>query len=214
MESGSVQTGDTVEFFPSGKRNVIASIEEFHAPERLEAACDEAVGFTLQEQIYVRPGELMVKTGEPPPLVARRFKANIFWMGKRPLEKGKTYKIKLGSARATLRLVEVLETIDALSLQGTEKKQRVERHDVAECVFEAGQPLAFDRVSDIEPTGRFVIVDEYDIAGGGIIRGKMDEQAPDKGEQRFIAVLTGVGDEDLRDLTARFPQAQLHVIPG
>ena len=35
--------------------------------------------------------------------------------------------------------------------------------------FETLKPIAFDLVSDIAPTGRFVLVDNYEIAGGGII---------------------------------------------
>jgi len=40
---------------------------------------------------------------------------------------------------------------------------------VAECILETTRPLAFDLFSEIEATGRFVIVDHYEIAGGGII---------------------------------------------
>jgi bifunctional enzyme CysN/CysC len=40
---------------------------------------------------------------------------------------------------------------------------------VADLVLETRQPIAFDRISEGEATGRFVIVDGYDIAGGGII---------------------------------------------
>ena len=43
------------------------------------------------------------------------------------------------------------------------------RHDVADLILETRQPIAFDAIADNESTGRFVIVDGYDIAGGGII---------------------------------------------
>jgi len=45
----------------------------------------------------------------------------------------------------------------------------VGRHDVADLILETRQPIAFDAIADSEATGRFVIVDGYDIAGGGII---------------------------------------------
>jgi bifunctional enzyme CysN/CysC len=53
----------------------------------------------------------------------------------------------------------------------------VERHDVAEIILEARQAIAFDTISAGEATGRFVIVDGYDIAGGGIItQAEKDDQ--------------------------------------
>ena len=40
---------------------------------------------------------------------------------------------------------------------------------MADLVLETRQPIAFDLTADSEATGRFVIVDGYDVAGGGII---------------------------------------------
>ena len=45
----------------------------------------------------------------------------------------------------------------------------INRHDVADLILETRQPIAFDTITDNDSTGRFVIVDGYDIAGGGII---------------------------------------------
>src|SRR4029077_8348753 len=47
----------------------------------------------------------------------------------------------------------------------------INRHDVADLVLETRQPIAFDTITESQATGRFVIVDGYDIAGGGIITG-------------------------------------------
>jgi bifunctional enzyme CysN/CysC len=48
-------------------------------------------------------------------------------------------------------------------------KEEVERHDVAEVIFRADKAIAFDLATDIDITSRFVIVDQFEIAGGGII---------------------------------------------
>ena len=45
----------------------------------------------------------------------------------------------------------------------------VGRHEVGELSIRTKKPVAFDTVSDIVPTGRFVIVDGFDVSGGGII---------------------------------------------
>jgi bifunctional enzyme CysN/CysC len=169
IESGRVAVGDEVTFLPSDKRSAIRSIEQFNHPPQSTACAGDAIGFTLREQIYLKPGELMVKSAEPAPQVSNRIKANIFWMGKAPLIKGKHYKLKLATTRIGVKVAEIKSVIDASELQSIKGKQQVDRHDVAEIILETDKPIAFDPVSDIEGTGRFVIVDNYEIAGGGIV---------------------------------------------
>jgi len=167
--SGSISSGDEVIFLPSQKRSVIKSIEGFNIAPKTTAYADEATGMTLTTQIYIKPGELMVKAGDKQPVVSSRFKVNIFWVGKAPLIKNKNYKLKIGTMRIAVKLVEILSIIDAAELNIDTFKDQVERHDVAECILETAKPIAFDPVSEFELTGRFVIVDNYEISGGGII---------------------------------------------
>lgn len=167
--SGSISSGDAVVFLPSQKRSVIKSIEGFNTAPKSTVYADEATGMTLTTQIYIKPGELMVKASEKQPIVSSRFKVNIFWVGKAPLIKNKNYKLKIGTMRIAVKLVEILSIIDAAELNIDTFKDQIERHDVAECILETAKPIAFDPISEIELTGRFVIVDNYEISGGGII---------------------------------------------
>ncbi|ABN53739.1 MAG TPA: adenylyl-sulfate kinase [Hungateiclostridium thermocellum] len=167
--SGSISVGDEVVFLPSNKKSVIKSIEGFNVKPRNTAYADEAIGVTLTTQIYIKPGELMVKANEKHPSVSSRFRANIFWVGKAPLIKNKNYKLKIGTMKIGVKLIEISHIIDAAELNIDTFKDQVERHDVAECIFETAKPIAYDVISEIEQTGRFVIVDNYEISGGGII---------------------------------------------
>jgi bifunctional enzyme CysN/CysC len=173
--TGSVQVGQDVSFYPSGKHSRIRSVEVFSAPPRSGASAGDATGFTLETQLYIRPGELMVRGDQVPPLVGRRFRANLFWMGRAPMIQGKTYKLKIGTVQVPLKLVEVLSVLDAADFISEHSKQQVDRHDVAECVLEAHRPVAFDQVDQVLHTGRFVVVDDYEIAGAGIALEKRDD---------------------------------------
>jgi bifunctional enzyme CysN/CysC len=117
----------------------------------------------------VRPGEIICKAKETLPHTGTKFKANIFWMGKQPFIKGKNYKLKIATQQVPVVLSEILNVLDASELSSIQNKPQVDRHDVAECVFETLKPIAFDDIHFIPETGRFVIVDNYEIAGGGII---------------------------------------------
>ncbi len=169
IETGSIQAGDEIVFLPSQKRSRIATIERFNAPGREQAHAGEAIGFTLTDELYVRPGEVMCKSGDRQAHTSSRFRANVFWMGKAPLVKNKKYKLKLATLRAPVRLVEIVNVLDASDLSSDRGKHEVERHEVADCIFEAAKPIVFDLSRDIEATGRFVLVDNYEIAGGGIV---------------------------------------------
>jgi bifunctional enzyme CysN/CysC len=170
VESGTLRVGDEVVFLPSGKKSKVRGIEGFNAPSRNEIHAGWSAGVTLETQVYLGRGELMAKVGEQLPEVSNRIRVNIFWMGKAALRMGRDYFLKLGSAKVPVRLHHINYLIDASESGRDHDPDRVERHDVADCILQLRKPIAFDLTSAIEATGRFVIVDQYEIAGGGIIR--------------------------------------------
>ncbi|MDD5458779.1 MAG: GTP-binding protein [Phycisphaerae bacterium] len=169
IETGKLEVGDEVVFLPSGKKSTIASIESFNLPVQKTACAGQSTGITLTEQIYVTAGEIICKAGQPPTAMGTHLKANIFWMGRQPMIKGKRYKLKIGTARIAVWLRDIVNVLDASELTTDSNKQQIERHDVAECVLETLKPIAFDLTTDIARTSRFVIIDNYEIAGGGVI---------------------------------------------
>jgi len=185
IESGSIKVGDMAVFLPSNKRSKIKSIEEFNAVMKEKVSAGKSVGFTLEEQIYVNRGDIMCKEGEISPLISSVFRANIFWMGKEPMQKGKEYKLKLATARIPIKIKEIVSVLDASNLDSS-KKEIIERHEVAECIIECQSPIAFDLSNMVEATGRFVIVNNYDIAGGGIITKFVEDSQTEARQQVFL----------------------------
>ena len=174
VATGSVRVGDAVEFLPSRKRARVRAIEGFRVASREQAAAGMASGVTLTEEVYVRPGELMYRVGERAPRVGTTFRCNLFWLGRNPLVPGKRYRLKLATTRVAVHVKEIVQVMDAATLEHSEaaaRKGHVGRHEVAECVLETHSPIAFDLGlgAEFAATGRFVLVDEYEIAGGGIV---------------------------------------------
>ena len=168
VETGTIKVGDNIIFLPSGKRNRIKTVEYFNGPVRTEAIAGESIGFTYDTEIYIRPGEILCKASEKLPHVSNKFRANIFWMGKQPLIKGKMYKLKIATQQVPAIVADIVHVLNAAELASSQKPH-VDRHEVGEIIFETLKPIAFDVVTDIAQTGRFVLVDNYEIAGGGII---------------------------------------------
>lgn len=185
IESGRVKVGDRVVFSPSNKSSVIKSIEAFNAPTRKEIEAGCSTGFTLTEEIYITRGELMSHEVAPP-LVSTRFRANMIWLGKKPFEKDRDYKLKIHTQAVPVKLLEIKKVVDASDTGKAMDRERVNRHDVADVVLETRQPIAFDDIAQGEATARFVLVDGYDIAGGGIIvSAERDEQEEFRAEARL-----------------------------
>ncbi|NOY23676.1 MAG: adenylyl-sulfate kinase [Acidobacteria bacterium] len=186
VESGQLLVGDEVIFYPSGKRSRVKSIEAFNRtslPDSVSAGF--ATGFTMEEQVYIRRGELAARSGEMAPKVSRRLRVNLFWLGKKPLVTGRDYLLKIGSTKVRMRLSSTDRVIDASTLESV-KRRDVRRHDVAECILELERAVAFDTASEIQETSRFVIVDDYEIRGGGIILDSLTDQTEDVRDKVFL----------------------------
>ena len=177
IAAGCLSVGDSLVFYPSGKRSKIKSIEGFPAAHKKNAGAGESVGITLEEQIYVSRGEVAVREFEQPlPQVSTRIRARVFWLGKKPLTSERSYIFKMGTTKTEAYLVEVLETMDASTLGVNTSNGRIERNTVAECELRLKQAVAFDLDDQLPETRRFVLIDDYKIAGGGVVTEKLVDQ--------------------------------------
>jgi bifunctional enzyme CysN/CysC len=186
VEAGVLRSGDDVVFYPSGKKGRVRSIEAFNRPLQMEAQAGQATGFTLTEQIYVARGELVARAGELKPEVTTRLRVSLFWLGKQPLIKKRDYIFKLGTARVICRLEEIHRVVDASNLQASDTKDRIDRHEVAECTLKLHRAVAFDSADQLMGTGRFVLVDDYEIRGGGIVREALTDRQSDIREKVML----------------------------
>ncbi|MCM1245185.1 MAG: GTP-binding protein [Roseburia sp.] len=179
IETGTIRAGQEVIFYPSGKKSHIKKIESFHTEPIEEGKPGMAIGFTMKEQIYITRGELMAVAGEPQPKTASRIAANIFWLGKKNFETGRLYYLKIGGEKVKVEIEKVKGVINSSNLSSTDEKQAVEKNEVAEVILKTDKPIAFDTVKESAGTSRFVIVDNYEIAGGGIITEALEDEDSD-----------------------------------
>ncbi|MDE2291703.1 MAG: adenylyl-sulfate kinase [Elusimicrobia bacterium] len=177
VDAGSLKPGDQLVFYPSGKTSTVKSLETLEGTPPASASAGEAAGFTLSEQIYVRRGEVAALQGQPRPAVSKRLRAGVFWLGREPLRRGHEYVVKLGTARVRAWLESVEFALDASSLEREQGRDAVKRHEAAECVFQLDAPLAFDLPQDNPTLARFVLVDGFEISGGGLVHEALEDRA-------------------------------------
>jgi bifunctional enzyme CysN/CysC len=169
IESGSVKVGDRLVFTPSHKTSTVKSIERWNATATDHADTGESIGLTLTEQIFVARGSV-ASLETNPPCELSRFKARIFWMGRVAFVQGKVYKLKLATQEVECEIDSIERIIDSSSLETVDRADgTVARNEVAEVFLRTKRAVAFDVHAEIVATGRFVIVDGFEVAGGGII---------------------------------------------
>ncbi|HEX4968519.1 MAG TPA: GTP-binding protein, partial [Nitrospiraceae bacterium] len=200
VTAGHVKVGDSLVFSPSNKRATVKSIEAFNIdPPPVESHAGQSVGVTLDEQIFVERGEV-ASHQEQLPLVSTAFRANVFWLGRKPLERGRRYQLRVTTREVDCEVATIHRIIDTMDLAQQQGSSVVNKNQVAELTIRAKTPVAFDLSASFESTGRFVLVDEYDIAGGGIVTELVHDDQEflrEEARQRDFAWVKGkVGVED------------------
>ncbi|MEQ1789472.1 MAG: adenylyl-sulfate kinase [Rickettsiales bacterium] len=169
IESGTLEVGDELLFSPSNNAVKVASIESWpeanNKPQT--ASAGQSVGITLTDQIFVERGHIASHT-ERAPVLTNLFRARVFWLGRQPLELGKRYKIKLGTSEMMAEVKTIEHVIDSDTLAHV-PANRVERSNVAEIILRVRGLAVVDDFNNNPRLGRFVILQDYDVAGGGII---------------------------------------------
>jgi len=199
IESGRVNVGDEIMFSPSNKTARVKSLEVWPAtltaPSSVSAGY--SVGLTLDEQIFVERGDTISHVRNAP-VETDVFRARLFWLGHEPLTIGKSYKLKLNTTEAQVQVQKIEAVIDTGDLS-SETATEVGRNQVAEIVLRSRRMVALDAFNDMPATGRFVLVDDYDIAGGGIIsmEGYADQrQLITQRSTNIVKVEQGVSDDE------------------
>jgi small GTP-binding protein len=171
VESGAIAAGDEIVISPGRRRTRCVTVESW--PEdtgKTSASAGESCGITVADEFFNRRGEV-VSLPDDPPEAADSFRASVFWMGRDPLTAGRRYRLKLAADSCGCRVTGIYGRIDSDTLAPSGPAGEAHAGEVCEAAFRLERPVAMDLFSRHRVTGRFVVVDGYDVAGGGIVTG-------------------------------------------
>lgn len=170
IESGALKIGDKIKIYPEGRETFITGLAYWQERDKkISARACESVGIIVADEFFNKRGEIITLATDKPPQVSNRLRASVFWMGKNILKVGKSYKLKLATAEVETTVEKIIRTVDAATLSRQENARELKRNDVGEIIFKLKDKIAFDKFGEFQTTGRFVLVDGYDVAGGGIV---------------------------------------------
>jgi bifunctional enzyme CysN/CysC len=169
VASGIVRKGDEIMALPSRKTSRIKSIVTFDG-EQDEAFVPQSVTLTLEDEIDISRGDMIVRPGNVP-RVEQKFEATLVWMSEEPMVPGKSYWFKQTSkvtpgAISTLRYkidVNTLHRQDAPTLK---------LNEIGRCTIALNQPICFDGYRRNRATGSFIVIDRVTnstVAAGMIL---------------------------------------------
>ncbi len=176
IEAGTLRTGDEILISPSNKVTKVKSIEYWVEKDKVDQiSAGMSVGITVEDEFFNQRGEFISHTYDAP-ITSDTFKVSLFWMGKNDLVKNKEYKLKLATQEVECEIYVINKVIDATTLENLENANQAKTNDVAEVTIKTKREICFDEFRNNQNTGRFVIVDGYDVCGGGIVTGLAKER--------------------------------------
>src|SRR5213592_1565613 len=173
IETGTLRVGDQLVFSPANKSSVVAAIERWNAPVTPNAfgVADDSIGITLTEQIFVERGYVASHQDETP-VETNRFHADLFWIVRDPLRVGHLYELRLATQQVKCQIVSIEHVTDSSTLETTsDGREQLERNEIGRVTIQTRAPLVIDNHDRIPNLGRFVIIDDGQICGGGTIFG-------------------------------------------
>ncbi|WP_028536272.1 sulfate adenylyltransferase subunit CysN [Paludibacterium yongneupense] len=169
VAAGRIRPGDAVTVLPSGKKSRVRAIVTADGDLPL-AHAGQAITLTLEDEIDISRGDVLVQGGAAAPQVAAAFDAKLVWMDETALIPGREYLFKLAGRVIPGRVEKIDYRSDVNS--GEEIACDVLRlNEIGHVQVRLDAPLAFDAYSACRVTGSFIVIDRMSnaTAGAGMI---------------------------------------------
>ncbi|GLX81273.1 sulfate adenylyltransferase subunit CysN [Thalassotalea eurytherma] len=175
IAAGDIRLGDTVVALPSLKESKVKSIVTFDGDIE-HAEKDMAVTLTLEDEIDISRGEMLVKKGALPHS-SKDFNATVVWMHDEALQPGREYYIKHGTKLTTGFINQVNFKTDVNTMEKSEANQ-LQLNEIGNAEFSVAETLHFDVYDKNRETGSFIIIDRLSnvTVGAGMISELVEEK--------------------------------------
>ena len=168
IAEGSVKAGDAVRVLPSGKTTTVKSID-FFEDQLPEAEAGASITLTLNDEVDVSRGDLIVTTDHPPE-VADQFQVKLLWLSEEPLVPGRSYWLKVHAKEVSATVMEIKYREDINT--GSHLAAKVlNLNEIAVVTISTTHPVAFEPYTVNRTLGGFVLIDKLSCAtvGAGMI---------------------------------------------
>ena len=171
VAGGVFKQGDAITVLPSGFQSKIKKVHDING-DLEEAFAPMSVAITLEDEIDISRGNMIVKQNNPPES-SQQIEAMLVWFSSQLdlVERGR-YTIRHTTNEVKCLLKEMKYKVDINTLHKVENDRKVKLNDIARVSLQTSAPIHFDRYRRNRVTGSFILIDEQTnntVAAGMII---------------------------------------------
>ncbi|HJO53754.1 MAG TPA: GTP-binding protein [Verrucomicrobiota bacterium] len=171
VAGGVFKPGDEVTVMPSGFQSRVKGIHDIHG-DVPEAFAPMSVTVTLEDEIDISRGDMIVKQNNPPQS-SQQIEAMICWFSSEAnLEERGRYTLRHTSKDVKCLVKDLKYKMDINTLHKLKEDREVRLNDIARVSLQTSAPLHFDRYRRNRATGSFILIDEQTnntVAAGMIV---------------------------------------------
>jgi sulfate adenylyltransferase subunit 1 len=157
VAGGVFKPGDAVTVLPSGFSTRIKAIH--HSGRQLEEAFPpQSVVITLEDEIDISRGDMIVKANNPP-RAEHNLEAMVCWFSRKPLEPRGKYLLRHTSLETKAIVQELRYQVDIETLHKKEGVAELAMNDIGRLSLRTAHPVFHDPYQRNRLTGSFILVD-------------------------------------------------------
>jgi sulfate adenylyltransferase subunit 1 len=167
---GDLAIGDKIVVLPSQTKSTIKSIHFFNE-EFAKAKNGSSVTITLEDNVNVSRGDMLVKVNEEP-TITKQLDATICWMDKEPLRESQKYYIKHGVNDAQAKITQLTSILKTDFSGKIECPSELALNQIGDVQLKLSKPLLIDRYHQNKSNGAFILINSKtnNTVGVGFIR--------------------------------------------
>lgn len=162
LNTGQLRSGQTLTAWPA---NIDVTIQSLEGANNEVGNAGDSLALVLDNDLPLRRGDILTTPQSTEFQFVAQATAQMIWLKAEPLPVGKNFLIKCGTQKTMARIQCIEKLVDASTLL-TQQKPSIDKGDIAEARIEFTDPIVISTDSSFE-LNRFVVVDEYQISGGG-----------------------------------------------
>lgn len=166
---GELSVGDEVVALPSQTKSKIKDIY-FYNKKYETAARRSSVTITLEDEINVSRGDMLVKVDDLPK-IEKQFTATISWMDSQQLTAGSKYIVQHGINKVLAKVETIHHKINPDYSGIDAAASALGMNDIAQVTFKLNKPIFYDAFKDHRTNGSFILIDTQsnNTVGAGFI---------------------------------------------
>lgn len=163
---GSLKVGDSVTVLPSLTQSKIKEIY-FFDKKYDEAVAGSSVNITLENDINITRGDMLVKSNELPQ-IEKQITATVCWMDSKQLQPGAKYVIQHNTNKVLSKIDAIRNVVSTEYTGAHDANNKLALNEIGEVSIKLSKPIYFDAYKDNKSNGSFILIDTQSNTTAGV----------------------------------------------